>query len=129
MKIIPTKVHGVLDYVVGLLLIAAPWVLGFADGGAETWIPVALGGGALAYSLFTDYELGAVHAINMRMHLMLDFGSGLLLVASPWLFGFADRVSLPHVAAGVFEIVAALMTNPVRGSVPGHSTASGAAHR
>ena len=43
-------------------------------------------------------------------HLMLDVGSGILLTASPWLFGFADRVWIPHVVFGLFEIAPSLMT-------------------
>jgi hypothetical protein len=54
---IPRNVHGILDYVVGLLLIAAPWLLGFADGTAAQNVPVALGAGALLYSLLTNYDL------------------------------------------------------------------------
>lgn len=30
MRFIPTKIHGVLDYIAGLALIAAPWLFGFA---------------------------------------------------------------------------------------------------
>jgi len=33
MRFIPTKVHGILDYVVGVALIAAPWLFGFANVG------------------------------------------------------------------------------------------------
>ncbi len=47
MRFIPTRLHGVLDYLVGTLLIAAPWLLNFNRGGAETWVPVILGVGAL----------------------------------------------------------------------------------
>jgi hypothetical protein len=130
MRIIPTKVHGVLDYLVGLLLIAAPWAFGFAQGGAETWVPVVLGAGALVYSLITDYELGVVRAISMRTHLVLDAMSGLLLLASPWIFGFADRVYVPHVVLGAFEILAALMTQTARGgSVVGGGAAVQSTHR
>ena len=111
MRFIPTKAHGVLDYLVGLFLIVAPWVLGFARGGAETWVPVVLGVMALVYSLFTDYELGAMKVLPMRWHLTLDFMSGLLLAASPWLFGFADYVYLPHLILGIFEMGAALFTH------------------
>ena len=110
MRFIPTRVHGYLDYIVGALLIAAPWVFDFAQGGAETWIPVVLGAGAIIYSLMTDYELGASRIISMRSHLLLDFISGVLLAASPWLFGFADYVWGPHLAFGLFEMGAALMT-------------------
>ena len=110
MRFIPTRVHGYLDYIVGALLIAAPWLFDFADGGAETWIPVVLGAGAILYSLITDYEMGVSRKISMRTHLMLDLMSGILLATSPWLFGFADYVWGPHLILGLFEIGAALMT-------------------
>src|SRR3954452_20292533 len=113
MRFLPTRIHGVLDYVVGIVLIIAPWALGFARGGAETWVPVVLGAAAIMYSLCTDYELGLVRAIPMKTHLMLDLGSGILLAASPWLFGFSDRVWVPHVVIGLIEIGTALMSQSV----------------
>jgi hypothetical protein len=117
---IPRNVHGVLDYIVGLLLAASPWLFGFADGTAAQFVPVTLGVGALLYSLLTNYELGLIRVIPFRIHLMLDFASGLLLAASPWLFGFADRVYLPHLILGLLEIGAAAMTR--RDAAPIHST-------
>lgn len=110
MRMIGTKTHGYMDYTMGLLLIIAPWLFGFANGGAETWVPVVLGAGAILYSLMTDYELGAVRTLSMRTHLMLDLMSGILLAASPWLFGFADVVWMPHLIFGLLEIGASLMT-------------------
>ena len=110
MRFIPTRIHGFLDYSVGLLLIAAPWLLGFSRGGAETWVPVLLGAGAIAYSLMTDYELGAVRRLSMGTHLWMDGLSGILLAASPWLFGFAEYVWAPHLIIGLVEIGAALTT-------------------
>lgn len=127
MRFIPTRVHGMVDYAMGALLIVAPWLLGFAAGGAETWVPVILGLGAIGYSLFTDYELGLVRRIPMRTHLGLDAGSGVVLAASPWLFGFAELVYLPHLILGLVEIGAALTTRttperplatPVHGAHP-----------
>ena len=106
-----------LDYLVGALLIAAPWLFDFARGGAETWTPVVLGAGAILYSMFTNYELGVFRLIPMPTHLMLDLGSGIILAASPWLFGFADRVWVPHVVVGLIEIGTALMTQ----RVPAHA--------
>lgn len=110
-----TRVHGLLDYAIGLLLIAAPWLLGFARGGAETWVPVAVGGSALLYSLFTDYELGLVRKVQMPVHLWLDGLGGLLLAVSPWLFGFDELVWIPHVAAGVVEMAVAFFTDTIPG--------------
>lgn len=110
MQWIPTRVHGVLDYLVGLLLVASPWLLGFARGGAETWLPVILGVGAVVYSLLTDYEWGVVPLLPMPAHLLLDAGSGLLLATSPWLLDFAAAVWLPHMLFGLFEVAAAGLT-------------------
>src|SRR5215203_766411 len=110
MRFIPTRIHGYLDYMMGLLLIASPWLFDFADGGAKQWIPVILGASAIIYSLMTDYELGASRTISMPTHLTLDLVSGIFLAVSPWLFGFADEVYLPHLVLGIIEIGAALTT-------------------
>jgi hypothetical protein len=113
MKIISTKAHGMLDYLMGLLLIASPWLFDFARGGAEQWVPVILGASTILYSLFTDYEYGAVRRLSMRTHLALDLASGVLLAASPWIFNFDEYVYLPHLILGIAEIVAVVMTDPV----------------
>jgi SPW repeat len=110
MKIIPRKMHGLLDYVVGVVLIAAPWLFGFADDGPATYIPVALGAGALVYSILTNYEFGVVRLIPFRVHLLLDVLSGAFLAISPWLFGFSNKVYLPHLIFGLIEIAAGIMT-------------------
>ena len=110
MKIISTKVHGVLDYLMGVLLIAAPWLFNFNRDGAETWVPVILGIGVIVYSLFTNYELGLSRLIPMRTHLILDVLSGALLAASPWIFNFDEYVYLPHLILGILEMGAGVMT-------------------
>lgn len=122
MRIIPTKVHGVLDYLMGILLIAAPWIFNFSRGGAETYVPVVLGAGVIFYSLMTNYELGVIKKLSMPAHLGMDLIGGLFLAASPWLFGFADYVYLPHLIFGILEIGASLMTqtSPERSHV--HTT-------
>lgn len=118
MQVIPTRIHGVIDYLTAVLLIVAPWLFGFADGGAAQWVPVLLGVGIIAYSLLTDYELGMARAISMPVHLVLDFGGGVLLAASPWLFGFADLIVWPHVAVGLMEILVAAFTYRSPSSIP-----------
>ncbi len=110
MRFLPTRVHGVIDYIVGAILVLVPNVFGFADGTAAQWIFVALGLAAIVYSLVTDYERGLIPLIPMPAHLGLDAASGLLLAASPWLFGFHDRVYLPHLICGLVEIAASLVT-------------------
>lgn len=116
MRFIPTKIHGYMDYLMGVLLIVAPWLFGFAQGGAETWVPVILGAGAIIYSLLTNYELGAAKVLSMKAHLGLDIFSGALLAVSPWLFGFSALVWVPHLVLGLLEIGAGLCTRTVPGS-------------
>ena len=55
-RFISTRTHGVLDHVVGALLIVVPYLLGFADGTAAQWVPQVLGVVAIGGGLMTDYE-------------------------------------------------------------------------
>jgi hypothetical protein len=119
MHFIDTKTHGVIDYLVGLLLILLPYLFGFATGGAKQWVPMLLGIAIIGMSLLTAYELGAVKLIPMPVHLGADVVSALLLGASPWLFGFADQVYAPHLVVAIMEIVVIALTSaaPARAMV------------
>lgn len=119
MKRIGSRAHGVLDYVVGVLLLLAPHLFGFADNEAARNVAWIVGGGALVYSLLTAYELSLAKLIPFRVHLGLDIAAGLFLAASPWLMNFADRVFAPHLIVGLLEIGVALMSRPAS-SVDGH---------
>jgi len=100
-----SRVHGIIDYLVGLLLIFAPIILGFADGTAAQWVPQILGALVLLMSLLTDYEYGLAKLIPYRTHLILDIVESVILLASPWLFGFANRIWWPHVVVGIVELI------------------------
>ncbi|MDB5262236.1 MAG: hypothetical protein JWQ14_1517 [Adhaeribacter sp.] len=113
MRFISTKVHGILDYLMGILLIASPWIFNFDNGGAETWVPVILGIVMLLQALMTDFEMGIMKTISMGTHLRMDLIAGLFLAASPWIFGFSDTVWEPHVIFGLMEVAASLMTRTV----------------
>lgn len=110
MRFLPSSLHGVIDYLWGLALMASPWMFGFADVPAATWVAVVLGAGAILYSLLTAYELGALRLLPMSLHLVLDGAAGALLAASPFLLGFSDRVYLPHLLFGLFSVAASLVT-------------------
>ncbi len=114
MQRIPTKVHGVIDYATGAFLLAAPNLLRLRNKRSRAALRVA-GGGALTYSLLTDYELGAYRKLPMPAHLALDASSGVALVAVAriargWRNGPLDRV-VP-LLAGLSEIAAAALTEP-----------------
>ncbi len=110
MRMIETKVHGYMDYIMGALLILLPIIANWDLNSAQSLVPMILGFSAIIYSLVTDYELSVTNMISMKTHLTLDFLSGAVLAASPWLFGFADVIWIPHVILGIVEIMASLMT-------------------
>jgi SPW repeat len=68
MRFIPTRFHAPLDYIVGAALIAAPWIFQFSEHSAATIIPIVLGIGLIAYSLFRNYELGVWKVAPMAVH-------------------------------------------------------------
>jgi hypothetical protein len=116
MRIIPAFVHGIFDYIGGIALLAAPNLFGFADvGGAAVWVPRIIGVIVLLQSIMTNYEVGLVKVLPMKMHLMNDYIASLVLAASPWIFGFADQPSnvwMPHVVVGVAVFILSLLTDP-----------------
>ncbi len=113
MRFIPTRLHAPLDYIVGVALIAAPWIFQFSEHAAPTVISIVLGIGLIGYSLFTNYELGVWKVAPMAVHNLIDIAAGALLAASPWIFGFADEsanVWLPLVVVGLAAIFLGLTT-------------------
>ena len=111
---ITTRMHGILDYIVGLALIATPWLFGFVnfeEFEAATLVPVIVGSVIIVMSLITSYELSLAKLIPMRVHLILDFMIAVFLFVSPWVLNFADYVFLPHVLAGVLIVGVFLATN------------------
>lgn len=123
---ISTYAHGIIDYVVGLALLFAPNLFGFADlGGAAEIIPRILGIGILGMALLTNYELGLVRLIPFRVHRTIDIVAGLYLATSPFIHGFNTALEsswVPHVIVGAAIVVIGLMTQTrpqVRTSVRG----------
>jgi len=110
MRFLSTRAHGALDYIVAIILIGLPYMAGTSDRSFGQWIPILLGFGIIVYSLLTRYELAILRLIPMAGHLILDVAGAILLMASPWLFGFAERSWVPFVLIGLFEIVTVLVT-------------------
>lgn len=123
MRFLSRRAHGSLDYIVGVLLVLAPRLLGLDEGGAEQRVPEMLGIAVILYSLLTNYELGVLKFIPFRTHLTLDVLGGIFLALSPWLFQFVERVWVPHLIVGLAEIAVPLMTRTT--ATARHTTAPG----
>ncbi len=110
MRIIPSTIHGFMDYFIAILLIASPWLFGFYRGGIESYIPIGVGTLILVQALMTRNETGAMKVIPMSAHLMSDLAIGLFLALSPWLFFFHDYIWEPHFIVGLLITGQAILT-------------------
>ena len=119
-KPISTKVHGVLDYITASFLHTLPRVMGWSR--PVTALLDCAGTAATTYSLFTDYELGAVKALPMKAHLTLDALSGGTLIGAAVIMDDEDPdVRATLAAIGAWEIAAALLTR-TRSDMPARAT-------
>ena len=86
MRILSPRVHGVLDYLYGALLLLAPTLFGFA--GIAATICYALAVAHLAMSVLTKYPLGIAKVIPFPIHGAVELAATIGLLAMPWIFGF-----------------------------------------
>jgi len=112
-RVVPTKVHGAIDYATVPALAVAPKVLHLNGTRSSSLIPRAIATAGSVVAPLTDYELGVKRLIPMRAHLAVDALSGLALAGGPWASGSArqgTRHWLPHALIGAGEIALALTT-------------------
>lgn len=86
---IPPGVHGILDYVLGATLIAAPFVLGF-DSDTATTVCVVAGIAELGVAMTTAWSRGIIKLIPPAIHGVIDYVFVIALIAAPFIFGFDD---------------------------------------
>jgi hypothetical protein len=86
---IPAFVHGLLEYCAGALLIAAPFLFTF-DSDTATAVAIIAGVAVLIIAASTAMSTGLIKSIPVPAHVILDYALAILLIASPFLFGFDD---------------------------------------
>jgi hypothetical protein len=85
---IPPFAHGLLEYGAGVLLLAAPFLLGF-DSDAATALSIVAGLGVLALAASTASSTGLAKVVPLGVHVLLDLAFVAVLIAAPFLFGFS----------------------------------------
>lgn len=111
MKIISSRMHGVLDYLTAGALLALPRALGWDRGVTRMMTGAALS--TIGYSALTSYELGLLKVLPMPAHLALDTLSAAVFCGGPLLFPDQDSgVRSTLVAIGLYELAATLLTDP-----------------
>jgi hypothetical protein len=110
---LPPTVHGILDYIVGILTAVSPWLFGFVKlGGAALFLPLYIGCIEVLLSIFTNYKPGIIRVVPMSTHLVADTLLGFILMVSPFLYEFADKgVFLPHFLLGLMMMGSGIFTH------------------
>jgi hypothetical protein len=114
MQFISTKYHAIIDYLMGAALISIPFLFYTWDNSIAMQILAIAGGSVILYSLATRYEYSLFKMISMKFHLTLDIFVGLMLIISPWMFGFAGDVFMPHITFGILQIVIVAFSSTTR---------------
>jgi hypothetical protein len=108
---IPLELHAMIEPVIGLLFILAPFILGFDDGSAKT-LSIVVGVVILLSGMMTRWRLSLVKLIPLRMHFMTDVLIGIVCIAAPFVLGFSDETAplIFFLVMGVGELGAAFGT-------------------
>jgi hypothetical protein len=127
MAMIPTRIHGALDYAGGLILLTGRGPLASSDPRGQAILRAA-GAGMLATGAITDHELGIRRLLPMPIHLAGDAALGALLLSAPFTLRKGGRLSawLPHAILGAGAIAAAALTDRAPADAPGAQGEAGA---
>jgi hypothetical protein len=116
---VPVFVHGVVEYLAGILLIAAPFLFDFQE---DTATAVSIVGGVLVLivTASTDIPTGMTKSIPVAAHVIADYVVAGLLIASPFLFGFDDdgTATAFFIVLGVAHLLMTIGTRFVREDRP-----------
>lgn len=88
---IPRFVHGILEYALGVLFIAAPFIFNF-DSGAATGMSVAVGVLILIFAAVSEGPVSLVNQLPVLLHVVLLYLLSIFLIAAPFILGFSDEV-------------------------------------
>jgi hypothetical protein len=108
---IPSLAHGLLDYVFGALLIASPFLFSF-DSNAAKATGIVAGVIVIVLTACTDWTAGLIKSVPASAHAIFDVIVAILLIASPFLFGFSDETNPTAVflISGVLALLYAIAT-------------------
>jgi uncharacterized membrane protein HdeD (DUF308 family) len=100
-----------VEPIIGVLFILAPFIFGFDDSSART-LSIVVGVVILLSGMTTRWRLSLVKLIPLRVHFMTDVLIGIVCLAAPFVLGFSDETGplLFFLVLGVGELAAAFGT-------------------
>jgi hypothetical protein len=108
---IPLNVHAMIEPIIGVLFILAPFVLDFDHSEAKT-LSIIVGVVILLVGMMTRWRLSLVKLIPLRMHFAGDVLIGIVCIAAPFVLGFSDETAptVWFIVLGIGELGAAFGT-------------------
>ena len=108
---LPVFVHGVIEYLAAVLLIAAPFVFSFDSDGA-TAVAIVAGVLVLVITSCSALPTGIIKSIPVHAHAVVDYLFAALLIASPFIFGFSDdgTATAFFIVLGVVHLLVTIAT-------------------
>ena len=113
MKFISAKAHTIIGLAVGIALLVAPYIFMFSDDSSASMVAMIVGAFIIVNEFITTSPASLLKLVPVRVHIIIDILTGLVLAASPWLLGFYDTPVnhwLPHLIVGALVVGYALMT-------------------
>jgi hypothetical protein len=100
-----------IEYVAGAIAIAAPFVLNFHSGAAKA-VAIVIGVLVIVLAASTDGPTSLVSSVPLSMHVLLDYLLAVVLIASPFIFGFSDEGAPTafFIAVGVLHLLITIGT-------------------
>jgi hypothetical protein len=113
---VPAFIHGLLEYIAGAALIAAPFVLAYNADGTATAVSIVAGVVVLVLTASSALSTGLIKSIPVQAHVVLDYIYAALLIAAPFIFAFtADGTATAvFVVLGVFHMLLTIATRFIR---------------
>lgn len=108
---IPAAVHGVVEYLAGVLFIAAPYLFDFEATRATT-VSVVVGVVVLVVAAVSKGPTGLIDELPVPAHVALDFVLAVFLIAASFLFGLSHdgRATAFFITLGVAHLLVTIAT-------------------
>ena len=106
---VPRAAHGLIEYLAGLLFIAAPIIWSFDQG---TALSIIVGVVILVIAATSDGPTSLVNSLPLSAHVALDYVLAVFLVAAPFVAGFDDETAptVFFIAMGVAHLLITIGT-------------------
>ena len=105
MRLVPSLVHGVADYVSGAAILAVPVIVQEPEPARHVMI---IGTLVLLNAVLTNYELGILPVILLRLHLRIEAVFSVLMIVLPFIVTLSLSMAVMTRVFGVtFQVLAA----------------------